>query len=203
MILSMLIDFDKRPGLDRLPSIYDQLNLQIKTSLPNVRKVCLLKYPNIALGCSKILKKFELLNLNSKDIQHAKKILIEPINELIERKCEEFGWIALSPGDWSNHGECKDNPHNQEDYLGFHSEYPNTFPDPYNHNSKKDYSFVRNFEDSNTYQHGDDDGAAHPNSFGHLAIAKELIKHLRPLANQDNSDKKKWLQPFLNMVLNE
>lgn len=180
------IDFTNNQGLNKLPSLYDDLNQKIKNTLPNTKEVYLLQYPDISAGCISVMYKEDKglkFMIDSDEIAHAKKYVIDPLNDLIRKKSKEHDWTAISPGDWNNtnpnssaRGYCWNRPNIASSYKGYgyhysHSNPPNPF--------RSNLSWILNYNESESYQK-DVLGVAHPNVFGHRALALSFLDQMMP-----------------------
>lgn len=171
------VDYENTPGLNGLPVLLDVLAVKIKALFPHVKKVYLLQYPDITLGCNeviqtKIANNYVQLEIDESEIKHAVKYLLNPLNDLLRSKCIQHNWEFISPGSWENHGACKPRP--PLDGIPFHLAVKGgNFPKLENDGT----SYVRNVKESEALQR-DILGTAHPNGYGHLAIAATFLGRL-------------------------
>lgn len=180
------VEFTNNPGALALPQLYDDLKNKIQNRLPDTRQVYLLQYPDIGAGCNHHIMKMDYMGLtyeiDSDEINHARQNVIAPLNNLIAQKCQQFGWIPISPGDWTDHGYCKSRPPLADFNRGFGFQHSYAFPSFYNNPS---ISWINNYDESEKYQ-GNILGVAHPNAYGHRALAKAFLDQMIPVNSVEN-----------------
>lgn len=178
------VDWEHVSGFISLPNLYDQLNSKIKQNFPKLDNVYIMQYPDICNGCEEVLE-YNIHNadlnprVNKSEIQHSETYLRGPLNKLIVEKASKFGWVCLSSDSWGNHGACKYTPlacTYTNAKPGFHQLYSSL---PYPKMTNDGYKWANSIDDSQIYQ-DDIKGSAHPNAFGHLAMAESFSNVITP-----------------------
>lgn len=178
------INFEDIAGLNNLSDEYYKLHTKIN-SYNKIKNVFIMQYPDIAQGCDYILDMEQkiggvnvTMRISEDEINHFKDKLFKPLFWKINQACNDYGWISINGNYHDNSGYCfQEIELYDSNNFGFYKKFISNSINYLDINSNNN-SYVRTLDQSIKYQRGVY-GSMHPNAFGHLAYAKDLLNKLK------------------------